>query len=156
MGAPRSRASAGTRCHVTCGAAGAPLSPVPLPFGTRGPWVLSWRGGEAWGCGFPRLGFPPGAPLSEAPPFKCGSSAGGKTHPRSVACAPSLGATARRPFSYILPPSFRHREGYGGLGGFGNALLSCSVEDRAVPSLYGIFRRTRGRGLDCLPGPEPA
>ena len=45
---------------------------------------------------FPRLGFPPGAPFSEAPPFHCGSSPGGKTHPRSVACAPSLGATARK------------------------------------------------------------
>ena len=27
-------------------------------------------GGEAGGCGFPRLGFPPGATLSEAPPFR--------------------------------------------------------------------------------------
>jgi len=43
-----------------------------------------WRGGEAGGCGFPRLGFPPGAPLSEAPLSVCGSSAGGQTHPRSL------------------------------------------------------------------------
>ena len=68
---------------------------------------LDWRGGEAGGCGFPRLGFPPGAPLSEAPPSFCGSSAGGQTHPRSLALARSLGATARRPFSFVWAAALR-------------------------------------------------
>lgn len=107
MGAPRSRASAGTRCHVTCGAAGAPLSPVPLPFGTRGPWVLSWRGGEAWGCGFPRLGFPPGAPLSEAPPFRVRIIGRGANPSSFTHFIRSLGATARRPFSFVWAAALR-------------------------------------------------
>lgn len=107
VGAPRRRANAKTRCHAACGAAGAPLFPGPLPFGPRVPWVLFKRGGEAGGCGFPRLGFPPGAPLSEAPPFHCGSSAGGQTHPRSLALARSLGATARRPVAFIIAAALR-------------------------------------------------
>ena len=45
-----------------------------------------WRGGEAWGCGFPRLGFPPGAPLSEAPLSSADHRPGGKPIPvRSLA-----------------------------------------------------------------------
>ena len=92
-GAPRRRASARPRCRVTCVAAGAPLFPLPL----RGAG-FDWRGGEAGGCGFPRLGFPPAPPFPglrpldsghasgrERPPggapFECGSSAGGKPIP---------------------------------------------------------------------------
>jgi hypothetical protein len=109
------------RRHVSCGAAGAPLSPgLPTtpPTAGVGSAGYSWRGGEAGGCGFPRLGFPPGAPFSEAPPFQRGSSAGGQTHPRSVAGAPSLGATARRPFPFRAPPPFGWGRG-GGRGGRG-------------------------------------
>ena len=71
-GAPRDRANV-AKTHMVmfpAGLAGAPLYPGPLPCGTRGPRVFFRRGGEAGGCGFPRLGFPPGAPLSEAPPFR--------------------------------------------------------------------------------------
>ena len=83
VGAPRRRASAGPRCHVSCGASGAPLYPLlptaPPCGGCRE--CGFWRGGEAGGCGFPRLGFPPGAPLSEAPPSTADHRPGGKPIP---------------------------------------------------------------------------
>ena len=100
--------------------------------------VLSWRGGEAGGCGlplrslrslarhatlvaidlafalrlrlglctrlFPHLGFPPGTPLSEAPPFECGSSLGGKTHPVRSLALPHWGQPHGGQFCLLGPP----------------------------------------------------
>ena len=155
----------------------------------------------------------------------------GKTHPRSLALARSLEATARRPFSLIVPPPFRLRQGYGGhsrvpppenprrslntpsprsLAGAGRrpsaagAPATSGLSPRPPPSPRGpprtgrggsapdlrrlifappcgtelrvkrrapisvrslvltrwgnrlVFGHRRGRGLDCLPRPEPA
>ena len=63
MGAPRSRASAGKRCHVSCGAAGAPLNPLPL----RGAGFSAAGRREA--AVSPALVFPPAPPFRRHPLF---------------------------------------------------------------------------------------
>ena len=119
VGAPRDHANARTRCHVPCGAGGRAVVPriAAQP-------VVFKRGGKAGGCGFPRLGFPPASPFpgpspvglrprlrpraaSGRCPFRVRIIGRGKTHPRSLACARSLGATARRPFSFVVAAALR-------------------------------------------------
>ena len=86
-------------------------TPVRFPAG-RAARGFSCAAGRREAAVSPALVFPR-RPHSEAPPSER-IIGRGKTHPRSVACAPSLGATARRPFSFIVPPPFRLRQGYGG------------------------------------------
>ena len=79
---PRQREDALSRSLRGCGRAVVPRAASlrdARPVGFR-------RGGEAGGCGFPRLGFPPGAPLSEAPLSSADHRPGGKPIPvRSLA-----------------------------------------------------------------------
>ena len=65
------------------------------------------------GCVFPRLSFSPALPFRGAP-FFMRIIGRGRTHPRSLSSFVHWGATARRPFSSLLPPPFHLRQGYGG------------------------------------------
>ena len=62
------------------------------------------RGGRRPACRFPRLGFSPWTPFSEAPPFKSGIPPGGKTHPVFA-----LRATPRQSRGEPARPSLRSR-----------------------------------------------
>ena len=107
-GAPRRRAPAvaGSRHLLGCGRAVVAAPPDHAACGGCRECgnLFAQRGGG--GLRFPPPWFSPRRPLFGGAPFLCGSSAGGQTHPRSVAGAPSLGATARRPFSLRAPPPF--------------------------------------------------
>ena len=96
---PRSRAPAYAGSRSLQGM-GAPLYPLPL----RGAGY-SLRGGGSGELRFPPPWFSPGTPFSRRP-LRVRSIGQGKPHPRSVAFAPSLGATPRRPFSFRVPPPF--------------------------------------------------
>ena len=126
-----------------------------------------WRGGGA-GPRFPPPGFSPRRPpfpglrplgcghasgRKRPPggaPFECGSSAGGQTHPRSVACAPSLGATARRPFSFVwaaalrVPPEIPRRS------------LNTPIPPQSCGGRSRVRRRDASRTAPALPRSPPA
>jgi hypothetical protein len=77
------------RRHVSCGAAGAPLSPGSDHAAYGGCRECGILGGGEAGAAVSRLGFPPGAPFRRRP-FSARIIAGGKPIP-FVAGAPSLG-----------------------------------------------------------------
>ena len=70
--------------------------------------VMIGRGGRLWACGFPRLGFSPCAPFSEAPPFHAEHGRGQNPSRLRARARPSArlrrGATAR-----LLFRSFERR-----------------------------------------------